>query len=171
MSEIQIANSKNDCNKNRSIKKRISVDLTPMFDLGFLLITFFILTTSMSKPSVAKLIMPKDLPGADSMKVPESDILTFLSTQPSKIYYYEGKNLASIRPCSYDEMSTVIINKKSKTLSDHLFISIKPGENSNYKNMIDMLDEMFINDIKSYAIVNMNTAEKEQIRKLENNTH
>src|ERR1700730_1451478 len=74
--------------KNASTKKLLRVDLTPMVDLGFLLITFFILTTAFSEPTIARLIMPKD----SNIKIPvkKNATLTLLLLRKDSIEYYEG---------------------------------------------------------------------------------
>src|SRR5215217_263277 len=71
----------------RKVHPDVKVDMTPMVDLGFLLITFFIFTTTLTQPNVTKLLMPKesDVP----MPVPESTLLTAL-VDKDKIIIYEG---------------------------------------------------------------------------------
>src|SRR6266487_3551609 len=77
------------------------VDLTPMVDLGFLLITFFVFTTSVSKPTAMKLIMPHDTEHNDSMSTPESKIISLLLAGQNKIYYYDGVNINNIHITNY----------------------------------------------------------------------
>lgn len=61
-----------------------------MVDLGFLLITFFVFTTTMSKPTVMKMNEPKDEKVEDQMKVKESAVMTILLGKGDQIYYYFG---------------------------------------------------------------------------------
>jgi biopolymer transport protein ExbD len=72
----------------RSKKYSLRIDMTPMVDLGFLLITFFVMTVHLGKPSVVNLNMPKDGP---EMPIGKSKVLTVLLDKPDKIYYYEGE--------------------------------------------------------------------------------
>src|SRR6476659_3068409 len=66
------------------------VDLTPMVDLGFLLITFFVFTTTMSKPTAMSMNEPKDDKPEDQMKVKESAVMTILLGKNDQVYYYNG---------------------------------------------------------------------------------
>src|SRR5580700_2376348 len=77
----------------KSKKLSTRVDLTPMVDLGFLLITFFIFTTTMSRPTAMKVILPKDVPEKEENNVPSSAVITLLPAKNNLIYYYEGDTL------------------------------------------------------------------------------
>ena len=76
--------------KVRGKKLSTRVDFTPMVDLGFLLITFFMLTTSMNKPQTMEINMPvkEDVPPEDQTKVKASQAMTILLTKDNKIVYY-----------------------------------------------------------------------------------
>src|SRR5688500_2538487 len=73
-------------------KLNTNVDMTPMVDLGFLLITFFIFTATMSTPSTMRLTMPKDdNKPEDLTEVKESAALTIMMGKNNNIFYYEGQ--------------------------------------------------------------------------------
>lgn len=77
--------------KVRSKKKSTKIDFTPMVDLGFLLITFFMLTTTLSKPQTMEINMPeKEYDPNDPTKVPESAAMTVILSEDDRIYYYFG---------------------------------------------------------------------------------
>ena len=168
----QIENAANE--RKRSVfshnkKQSIKIDMTPMVDLGFLLITFFVFTTSISTPTVTDLYMPKDLPGKDSTKLIDDLALTLLLNDNNKVYYYIGifnnaVNTNQIFETNYSTFSGIgkIIRQKQKDLDisgkfadgrKGLMLLIKPGAESVYKNVIDALDEAVINDVKKYAII------------------
>jgi biopolymer transport protein ExbD len=157
------------------------IDMTPMVDLGFLLITFFIFTATMSTPTTMRLIMPKDEKNPENQtEVKESAALTILLGGNNGIYYYEGQMKAdgsNFKSSTYKEIRDVIQTKRTnvmqmgKSLGYHpdstdrdLVVVIKPNENATYKNTVDVLDEMTINNIRRFAIVDITQPEKDAIR-------
>lgn len=150
-------------------RKATTVDLTPMVDLGFLLITFFIFTTTISQPTTMRLVLPDDKDLLHTTAIKESGALTFLLSKNNSVYYYEGKlntNGSNIYSSTIKEIRNVIIKKKRNTLPDNFFVTIKPGKNCVYKDIVNMLDEMTINDIKRYALVDIANQEEQQIVKI-----
>jgi biopolymer transport protein ExbD len=143
----------------KSKKLSTRVDLTPMVDLGFLLITFFIFTTTMSQPTAMKLFLPKDTDKPEEQnKVKASGALSIMLGQKDGVFYYEGELLpdgSNFKSSNFKEIRDVIINKKKSTDPDDFVVVIKPGPEATYKNTVDMLDEMTINDVKRYAMVDI----------------
>ena len=144
------------------------VDLTPMVDLGFLLITFFIFTTTMSQPTSMNLAMPKDTDKPDETNlVKESGSLTLMLGKRDHIYYYFGNDPATMQTTNYKDLRKIILDKKKTTPADDYFIIIKPDKEASYKNAVDVLDEMSINDIKRYAMVDPTPDEYSKIQATE----
>jgi biopolymer transport protein ExbD len=160
------------------------VDLTPMVDLGFLLITFFMYTTTMSKPKTMQINMPfddKQIEEKDRTKIKNSVALTVLLSKNHRIYYYEGiGDNPEVPPevqVTYFKpkggIRDIIINKKKAiedmkragqlTEKDQLTVLIKPDETSTYDDMVSMLDEMNINDVRVYALLDISDVDKEFI--------
>jgi biopolymer transport protein ExbD len=147
------------------------VDMTPMVDLGFLLITFFIFTTTMSTPTTMDLYMPKDTEKDEDLnKAKASGALTILLAKNDNVYYYEGqlevdaaKN--NFKSTNFKGIRDIIINKKKNTPPEDLVIVIKPNEEATYKNTVDILDEMMINAVKRFALVDILPVENELIKK------
>ncbi|MDQ6763953.1 MAG: biopolymer transporter ExbD [Bacteroidota bacterium] len=149
-------------------KASTRVDLTPMVDLGFLLITFFIFTTTMSQPTSMNLAMPKDTDKPDEInKVKESGSLTLMLGKGNVIYYYFGNDPATMQTTGYKDLRKIILDKKKSTPADDLFIIIKPDKDASYKNAVDVLDEMSINDISRYAMVDPTPDEYSKIQATE----
>ncbi|MBS1590295.1 MAG: biopolymer transporter ExbD [Bacteroidetes bacterium] len=159
------------------------VDLTPMVDLGFLLITFFMYTTTMSKPKTMEINMPNNekVEEKDQTKVKESVAMTVLLSKDHRIYYYEGlatdptkppelkvtyfKPKGGIRDAIIDKKKSVDELRQKGVLSgkDQLTVLIKPDTNSTYDDLVNILDEMAINDVKVYAIVDITPVDQEFI--------
>ena|SRR5579863_8258459 len=144
------------------------VDLTPMVDLGFLLITFFIFTTTLAEPTAMNLAMPKDTkdPSLEN-KVKESGSLTLMLGKANIIYYYFGNDPTKMQTSGYKDVRKLILDKKKSTPVNDLFIIIKPDKDATYKNAVDVLDEMTIDDITRYAMVDATPEEYKLIQQTE----
>jgi biopolymer transport protein ExbD len=150
-----------------------------MVDLGFLLITFFIFTTTMSQPTALKLFLPDDKVTDEPNKAKESGVLTILMGADNHIYYYEGQlksdgsNFLSASYNGENSIRDVILKKKADVRSrsrdtenpyKDFVVVIKPGVECNYKNVIDILDEMAINVVKKYALVDISDGEAQLVK-------
>jgi biopolymer transport protein ExbD len=154
--------------KVRSKKQSTKVDLTAMVDLAFLLITFFMLTTTLSKPQSMSLGLPdkdeKD-PIDKQIKVDEKRTMTVMMGENNKLVYYMGlldSPIAGPKDIAYgkDGIRKELIARKKSVLeytgdkAKGIIVIIKPGKKSKYKNLVDILDEMAITGVETYAIVN-----------------
>jgi len=142
----------------KSKKLSTRVDLTPMVDLGFLLITFFIFTTTMSQPTAMKLNLPKDTDKPDEQnKLKESAALTVMPSKGDMVYYYEGLDPSKLQSSTFKKnaIRDIILDKKRRTDPKDFMVIIKPTKDATYKNTVDILDEMKIDDVKRYALVDI----------------
>jgi biopolymer transport protein ExbD len=148
-------------------KLSTKVDLTPMVDLGFLLITFFIFTTTMSTPTAMKLFLPKDTEKPEEQnKAKESGALTLLLGKDRNVFYYEGilkDDGSNFKSSNFKELRDLILDKKKRTDAKDLVIVIKASTDAKFKDVVDALDEMTINDVKRYALVDIAEAEVQLI--------
>ena len=194
--------------KQRAKKSSTRIDMTPMVDLGFLLLTFFILTTTFNKPQAMEINLPiKDdkLQEKDKNKVPADHTLNILLTDKNVVYWYFGvadpsKPLPSLTKTNYSKdgirkvlidennkrhnafnqieqwkkeasegkMEEVELKEKIKVFREtnkmsSLIVLLKPDKESNYKNIVDALDEMAICNIGSYALLESNDLENQMI--------
>ncbi len=149
-------------------KASTRVDLTPMVDLGFLLITFFIFTTTMSQPTAMKLFLPKDTDKPEEQnKAKESGALTLLLGKNDNVYYYEGQlspDGSNFKSSTMKKIRDEIISKKRNTPKEDLVIVIKPSIESNFKDVVDILDEMTISQIERYAMVDISEGEAQLVK-------
>ena len=149
--------------------------MTPMVDLGFLLITFFVITAELSQPVTTPLNMPADGP---PMPLGESSALTVLLSGTS-VYYYEGNwedalragNIYTTTMSSANGLGKVIREKQQEledarvdTLGrDGLMLVFKAGPETPYRQLVDALDETTINQVKRHALVAISKAELDYI--------
>jgi biopolymer transport protein ExbD len=167
--------------KVRSKKQNSKVDLTAMVDLAFLLITFFMLTTSLSKPQSMNLGLPDkndDSPIDPKIKVDEKRTMTIILGADNKIKWFHGLLATPIAggaptDATYgkDGIRKEIL-KRVKSIAEYcatnpkckpgdgLIVIIKPTKKANYRNLVDILDEMAICGVPTYAIVNDITPEE-----------
>src|SRR5450755_396476 len=135
------------------------VDLTPMVDLGFLLITFFIFTTTMSQPTAMHLYLPKDVKEEDKNKVKNSAVITLMLGKNDVIYYYEGDSAQLLKPTDFKKIRDIVIDKKRRTDPKDFVVVLKPTVDATYKNTVNILDEMTIDGVKRYAMVDISLVE------------
>ena len=192
MAEIQ-QNDKGGKQKGKQKKMTVRVAFTPMVDMNMLLITFFMLCTSLSKPNTMEIAMPSNdkVKEEEQTKVKESRFITIWFDKDNKVYYCEGipdyKNWESIKESSYDAdgIRALILNRnkdviaKIKELKERKangeitdeeyeeqakeirkdknapVVTVKGADDAIYKNMIDVLDELTIGNVATYALVPM----------------
>jgi biopolymer transport protein ExbD len=190
--------------KGKSKKVSTRVDLTPMVDLAFLLITFFMLTTSMLKPQTMELAMPSKDKSKDPPPIKNSLAVTVILGKNDKIIYYLGalkdsKGIEAkiettdfgpngIRKVLLDRNREIIVkvdelrkqNADRKISDDTLkvrinrekavktapMVLIKATDDSSYKNLVDILDEMMICNIGKYAIIDITPEDLAKIKTL-----
>ncbi|HOZ51679.1 MAG TPA: biopolymer transporter ExbD [Chitinophagaceae bacterium] len=166
--------------KGKKLSTRI--DLTPMVDLGFLLITFFIFTTTMSKPKTMEIMMPSDkkIEEKDKTKAKDYCTMTVLLSKEHRVYYYIGLADDPLNPPKVEVtyfqnkngIRDALIAHKKKVYEERMngapghkpddepVILIKPDVNSQYEDMVNILDEMQINGISTYAMIDITDVDK-----------
>ena len=148
---------------NQNNKRSINIDFAPMVDLGFLLITFFIFTTELTKPKAFGLSVPDDSDTTVRTQAPESSSITLQLKGNGIVEYYEGRKERPLRSGTltlYQQNSvrTHLMDKRNRIRqqlgSDSNYtVIIQPDKNTSYKEMIDVLDEMEILEIKKFVLV------------------
>ena len=169
MAEIQDnGGGKQKGGKKRAKKQSTKIDMTPMVDLGFLLLTFFILTTTFAKPQTMEINMPVKTENPDDQsKLKASNALTLLLGENDKVYWYAGLPDEPAAPgvqvtdFSASGVRKVLLDRKS---NPKLTVLIKPMKESRYKNLVDVLDEMSITDTNKYAIVDVDPRDLELVK-------
>jgi len=159
MAEINNQPSQQTHKRTQCKKKSTRVDLTSMVDLGFILVTFFVFTATLSKPMAMNLAVPNDTDKAVEDLLCESCVLTVLLDSGNNIWYYEGnESYGKQKQVHYDPggLRQLIQEKKKAVLrkrgTDQFVLIVKPGPQSSFKNLVTIIDECAINGVKRYYI-------------------
>jgi biopolymer transport protein ExbD len=153
------------------------IDLTPMVDLGFLLITFFMYTTTMAKPKVMEIAAPpRDMAGGTA--VPAEATLVLLPTADHRIAYYRGTEEATmnLQPCSFNGANSLrrLLEQESARVkalpanyskeAHELHVLIKPDTAAAYEDIVNTLDEMNIAAVPYYTLMRISVTEQHAIK-------
>lgn len=150
-------------------KSPIRVDMTPMVDLGFLLITFFMFTTNFTKPNVMDLGLPAkgpiDIPIDNVIK--DKNQVTFILGKDNRVLYHQSNkddlNSSNLKETDFSgvKISNIISEAYKKApVPENFTIIIKPTDDANYKNFVDVLDNVAISKKERYGITDIKPWEK-----------
>ena len=165
MAEISSSGGGKKEGKVRSKKTSTRIDMTPMVDLAFLLLTFFVMTTTLNKPQTMEITMPEKPKVEDKQPlVNEKRVLTLVLGENDKIYWYLGITdpKVNITNFSTDGVRKILLRENAQI--KEMVVLIKPSDDSKYKNVVDILDEMSISNISRYALVDITGVDKELIK-------
>lgn len=206
MAEIQEGGGGGHKGKKRAKKQSTRIDMTPMVDLAFLLLTFFVLTATFSKPKSMELTFPAPPETIDDQP-PVKNGITFLLTGEDRIFYYQGElrpaddakgpkttlselnfSQASLHKFLLEknkEMQGKILSLKKQFDNNQLVDTaykrmvrnvkadkesftflIKTDDKATYKNVIDLIDELNVNVVGKYVMVDMMKPELDMINEL-----
>jgi biopolymer transport protein ExbD len=161
--------------KVRSKKLNTRVDLTAMVSVSFLLIIFFMVTIELAKPKVMEFGLPDKDHGCGPVGCIDGNRLyTILLDENDRIVTYTGflfNPLENPKHVQYgkDGIRKELLNKKSMMYEytgdprKGIIVIIKPSKKCNFKNLVDILDEMAIAKISTYAIVDKYTPEETKL--------
>lgn len=141
-------------------KKRVAIriDMTPMVDVAFLLLIFFMVTTVFRTPQTMEVNLP---PSDQKVDIAESNLMTFYITQDDLIFWAVGKDkpqkvvMKDLQP---------LLAEKNKA-NPKLITLIKLDRKAHYHMMVDMLDELNIGNITRFSIAPLTDRDKEVLSK------
>ena len=160
--------------KIRSKKASTRVDLTAMVDLAFLLITFFMLTTTLSKKKAMDLAMPDNSVQKIQLPVAASRTMTVVLGSHNKLEWYmgePGKTPPTVDNYGKDGLRKALIDNGKQVAATHaapdnfMIVLIKPSAKSTYENLVNALDELNITNVQSKAIVKITPMEVADLQK------
>jgi len=173
MAELNQKTQETGKKKIRSRKMAPKVDLTAMVDLAFLLITFFMLTTTLNKPSAMDIAMPdKTKADVDSPILIDENRTATLILGDGKFMWYHGdfkKPISSSKmPADIErELTPVIAQLKAKISTmpntKDMIVLIKPSKEARTKDLIQTIDKLKDQHIARYVISKTQIEEEKQM--------
>jgi len=138
---------------------RIRIDMTPMVDVAFLLLTFFMLTTYFSKPQTMELNLPPD--EKSQVEVAESNLLTIRVAQDGEVFWNVGTD-----PANRIEMKELrkFLKDKSKE-NPKLITLLKIHREGKYEMLVKAMDEVALAKVERFSLAQMNLYDERQIQK------
>ena len=168
MAELDTSGGGKKGGKIRSKKASTRIDLTAMVDLAFLLITFFIMTTTLAKPKAMDMVMPDKSKKDVQLPVPETRTMTVLLGSNDKLEWYigaPGKSAPTLDNYGKSGIRKALIEENKKIEASHagpdnyMIVLVKPSDKSTYKNFVAILDEIKIAGIQSMAVIDITPVE------------
>ena len=153
--------------KPRARKRGFHLDMTPMVDLAFLLLTFFMLTTTFAKPRVMELTMPVKDP-THQAETAASSAMTIVLDKNHQVRYYFGLNRPGDPSVPVPTLHTTNFGPHgirqallARQRQSPIVVLIKPSPAAKYQDMVDILGEMSITNQKKYAITELSAADRQ----------
>jgi biopolymer transport protein ExbD len=167
MAELDTSGGGKKGGKIRSKKASTRIDLTAMVDLAFLLITFFIMTTTLAKPKAMDMVMPDKSKKDVQLPVPETRTMTVLLGSNDKIEWWIGPAGSPTHTDNFgkDGIRKTMVEQDKKIQATHsgkdnyMIVIVKPSDKSTYKDFVNMIDEMNIAGIQSRGVVDITKPE------------
>jgi biopolymer transport protein ExbD len=133
--------------------------MTPMVDVAFLLLTFFMLTTYFSKPQTMELNLPKD--EKQQVEVAESNLLTIRVAPDGAVFWNIGTD-----PANRIEMKELrkFLTDKNKE-NPKLITLLKIDRDGKYDMLVKAMDQVALAKVERFSLAQMNEYDKRQIQK------
>ena len=139
-------------------KENIRIDMNPMVDLAFLLITFFMLTTTFSKPQAMEITMPvqpNDPSLVQEQAIKESKVMSLVLDEQGQGMWYMGLSMAEPLKCKLDSTGLRVILLQKHAEIPELMVLLKPMKRSPFKSLVNAIDELRLARVDRYAIVDL----------------
>jgi biopolymer transport protein ExbD len=141
-----------DKKKGKKKKKRrlgVRIDNTPLVDVAFLLLTFFMLTTTMNRPQTMEINLPPD--DKVTVEIAESNLMTLLVKEDGKIFYRMGTKPPE--PVEFKALRALMVERNKA--NPKLTTLIKIDRKGKYTMMVDIMDELNLADVTRFSLAPM----------------
>ena len=161
------SSSKKTIEGKKPKKQRVGVhiDMTPMVDIAFLLLIFFMATTVFRAPQTMELNIPPDKD--DVVKIAESNVLIIRMVDDGRVYWNIGRDMTP-ELFEFDDIQTFIKEKEAENAEDHdgdskLVTLIKIARTSPYARLVNVMDELQLGAIDRFSITVLEAEELEEV--------
>lgn len=145
--------------KRKKKRVNIRIDMTPMVDVAFLLLTFFMLTTVFNKPQTMELNLPPDEKA--TVEVAESSLLTLRVDKDGTIFWNMGSEPLQLLP--FNDLRSTLIQRNQA--NPKLITLVKVHRDGSYKMMVDIMDELNLANITRFSLAPMTDKDLQQMAK------
>ena len=154
--------------KTKRKRKRLGfhIDMTPMVDVAFLLLTFFMLTTTFSKANTMEINIP---PESTEVKIAETNVMTFRIVQDGYVFWSIGEE-APRKIRMYDDEKRMSLGKEVRQMlfqqtqaNSKLVIVVKISDEAKYKYLVDLIDEFNMMKIDRFSLDDFTDADAEAV--------
>ena len=161
MADVQTAEPRGKKKGKHKKKRRIAVriDMTPMVDLMFVLLTFYMVTTAFSRPQAMEINIP---PGDVKVEVAASNLMTLRVTPAGEIYWNIGTDLP--KKVEWKDFRTLIVN--SNKANQRLITLIKVDRKAKYQDMINIVDELNVDNVTRFSLAPMTDDDQKILAKV-----
>lgn len=162
MASVETGQSRSHARANKKHKKKrrlsVRIDMTPMVDVAFLLLTFFMLTTVFSKPQTMELNLPPD---KSTVEVAESNLMTLRVTSTGSIYWNSG--IEKPQEVKFADLRALLIERNRS--NPKLITLVKVDREGTYNMMVDIMDELNLANITRFSLAPMLASDKEILKR------
>jgi biopolymer transport protein ExbD len=163
MGAVETGESKSHARGGKKHKKkrrlRIRIDMTPMVDVAFLLLTFFMLTTYFSKPQTMELNLPADEKA--QVEVAESNLMTLRVAPDGEIFWNTGMEPAN--RIEVKDLRKFLVDKNKE--NPKLITLLKIDREGKYRMLVKVMDEIAIAQVQRFSLAPMTEYDRRQIQK------
>jgi biopolymer transport protein ExbD len=157
--EVVVRSEKSRGRRKKARRVGVRIDMTPMVDVAFLLLTFFMLTTVFSAPQTMEITLP---PSDSKVEVAESNLLTIRVAQDGSIFW----NLGVQPPQKIEFKSLRQLLLDQNAANPKLINLLKVDRRAKYHLMVDVMDELQLANVGRFSLAPMTDADAKELDKL-----
>ena len=144
--------------KKKARRVGIRIDMTPLVDIAFLLLTFFMFSTSMSRPQTMEINLP---PQDVKVEIAESNLLTLRIDKDGSIFWSMG--IESPQKLPFDELRRFLVDRSAA--NPKLVTVVKVAREGTYNMMVNMIDELALANVSRFSLAPMTQQDEALIAK------